>query len=72
MAEHPRRGTPAAGVFGHVAAMRVASCAAWRAWFPCLRLIWDNTGAMHRVEPYAEDSGRLISRTTLEAEELIA
>jgi len=35
-------------------------------------LIWDNTGTMHRVEPYAEDSGRLMSRTTLEAEEAIA
>jgi alpha-ketoglutarate-dependent taurine dioxygenase len=35
-------------------------------------LMWDNTGAMHRVEPYAEDSGRLMHRTTLLGEEAIA
>jgi alpha-ketoglutarate-dependent taurine dioxygenase len=34
-------------------------------------LIWDNTGTMHRVEPYEEDSGRLMSRTTLEGEEAV-
>lgn len=34
-------------------------------WQPGDLLIWDNTGVMHRVEPYAEDSGRLMRRTTL-------
>ncbi|TAL03601.1 MAG: TauD/TfdA family dioxygenase [Rhodospirillaceae bacterium] len=35
-------------------------------------LIWDNTGCMHRVEPYPFDSGRLMTRTTLEGEERVA
>jgi alpha-ketoglutarate-dependent taurine dioxygenase len=35
-------------------------------------LMWDNTGTMHRAEPYAEDSGRLMHRTTLAGEEAIA
>ena len=35
-------------------------------------LIWDNTGTMHRVTPYDEDSGRMMSRTTLVGEEAIA
>jgi alpha-ketoglutarate-dependent taurine dioxygenase len=35
-------------------------------------LMWDNTGTMHRVEPYAEDSGRLMHRTTLLGEEAVA
>jgi alpha-ketoglutarate-dependent taurine dioxygenase len=35
-------------------------------------LIWDNTGTMHRVTPYDETSGRMMSRTTLEGEESIA
>ena len=35
-------------------------------------IIWDNTGVMHRVEKYPEDSGRLLSRTTLVGEESIA
>jgi alpha-ketoglutarate-dependent taurine dioxygenase len=34
-------------------------------------LIWDNTGTMHRVTPYDADSGRLLSRTTLDAEEAL-
>jgi alpha-ketoglutarate-dependent taurine dioxygenase len=34
-------------------------------------LIWDNTGTMHRVTPYDTDSGRLLSRTTLDAEEAL-
>lgn len=34
-------------------------------------IIWDNTGVMHRVEQYPADSGRLLSRTTLEGEEPI-
>jgi alpha-ketoglutarate-dependent taurine dioxygenase len=32
-------------------------------------LIWDNTGAMHRVLPYTIDSGRMMHRTTLVGEE---
>jgi alpha-ketoglutarate-dependent taurine dioxygenase len=35
-------------------------------------LIWDNTGCMHRVEPYPADSGRMMHRTTLVGEEAIA
>lgn len=35
-------------------------------------MIWDNTGTMHRVIPYAADSGRLMHRTTLVGEEPIA
>jgi alpha-ketoglutarate-dependent taurine dioxygenase len=35
-------------------------------------LIWDNTGTMHRVLPYAADSGRLMRRTVLKGEEQIA
>src|SRR5690606_8340847 len=31
-------------------------------------LIWDNTGVMHRVEPYPLDSGRMMHRTTLVGE----
>jgi alpha-ketoglutarate-dependent taurine dioxygenase len=34
-------------------------------------LIWDNTGTMHRVTPYDPDCGRLLSRTTLDAEEAL-
>jgi alpha-ketoglutarate-dependent taurine dioxygenase len=32
-------------------------------------LIWSNTGTMHRVLPYAFDSGRLMHRTILAGEE---
>ena len=35
-------------------------------------LIWDNTGTMHRVEPYPADSGRLMIRTALMGEERVA
>ena len=35
-------------------------------------LMWDNTGTMHRAEPYAQDSGRLMHRTTLLGEEAFA
>jgi alpha-ketoglutarate-dependent taurine dioxygenase len=35
-------------------------------------LMWDNTGTMHRVLPYALDSGRLMHRTTLAGEEALA
>lgn len=34
-------------------------------------VIWDNTGTMHRVTPYASDSGRLMNRTVVEGEELL-
>ena len=32
-------------------------------------VIWDNTGVLHRAEPYPLDSGRLMHRTTLVGEE---
>jgi alpha-ketoglutarate-dependent taurine dioxygenase len=32
-------------------------------------LIWDNTGVLHRAEPYPLDSGRVMHRTTLMGEE---
>jgi alpha-ketoglutarate-dependent taurine dioxygenase len=32
-------------------------------------LIWDNTGTMHRVDPYPVEDGRMLHRTTIEAEE---
>lgn len=35
-------------------------------------LIWDNTGVMHRVEPYPIDCGRTMHRTTLVGEEPFA
>jgi alpha-ketoglutarate-dependent taurine dioxygenase len=35
-------------------------------------LIWDNTGVMHRAEPYPLDSGRMMHRTTLQGEEAFA
>ena len=35
-------------------------------------VIWDNCGTMHRVEPYPDDSGRMMHRTTLVGEEPIA
>ncbi|MFA5939507.1 MAG: TauD/TfdA family dioxygenase [Sinimarinibacterium sp.] len=35
-------------------------------------LIWDNTGVLHRAEPYSADSGRLMHRTTLMGEEAFA
>jgi alpha-ketoglutarate-dependent taurine dioxygenase len=38
-------------------------------WTPGDTLIWDNTGVMHRVTPYAIDSGRMMHRTTLAGEE---
>lgn len=34
-------------------------------------LIWDNTGTMHRVDPYSVESGRLMHRTTIDGEEAI-
>lgn len=35
-------------------------------------LIWDNTGVLHRAEPYPFDSGRMMHRTTLLGEEAFA
>jgi alpha-ketoglutarate-dependent taurine dioxygenase len=35
-------------------------------------LLWDNTGTMHRVDPYPLESGRLMLRTTIEGEEVLA
>jgi alpha-ketoglutarate-dependent taurine dioxygenase len=35
-------------------------------------LIWDNTGVLHRAEPYPVDSGRLMHRTTILGEEAFA
>jgi alpha-ketoglutarate-dependent taurine dioxygenase len=35
-------------------------------------LIWDNTGVLHRAEPYPADSGRMMDRTTLLGEEAFA
>lgn len=32
-------------------------------------IVWDNTGVLHRAEPYPMDSGRLMHRTTLIGEE---
>ena len=41
-------------------------------WTPGDLLIWDNTGVLHRAEPYAIDSGREMHRTTLMGEEAFA
>jgi alpha-ketoglutarate-dependent taurine dioxygenase len=41
-------------------------------WTPGDMLIWDNTGVLHRAEPYAADSGRVMHRTTLMGEEAFA
>jgi alpha-ketoglutarate-dependent taurine dioxygenase len=35
-------------------------------------VMWDNTGTMHRVTPYAPDSGRMMHRTELAGEERLA
>lgn len=32
-------------------------------------LVWDNTGTMHRVDPYPLEDNRMMHRTTIEAEE---
>jgi alpha-ketoglutarate-dependent taurine dioxygenase len=32
-------------------------------------VMWDNTGTMHKAQPYAEDSGRLLHRTTVIGDE---
>jgi alpha-ketoglutarate-dependent taurine dioxygenase len=41
-------------------------------WSPGDMLIWDNTGVLHRAEPYPMDSGRVMHRTTLIGEEAFA
>jgi alpha-ketoglutarate-dependent taurine dioxygenase len=35
-------------------------------------VIWDNTCALHRVVPYAQDSGRMMHRTTIAGAEAVA
>ena len=35
-------------------------------------VVWDNTGTMHRVQPYSRDSGRMMHRVTLVGEEPLA
>lgn len=34
-------------------------------------ILWDNTGTMHRVDPYPVESGRLMLRTTIDGEEAL-
>ncbi len=41
-------------------------------WTPGDLVIWDNTGVLHRAEPYPLDSGRVMRRTTLQGEEPFA
>lgn len=41
-------------------------------WTPGDLLIWDNTGVVHRVEPYPVDCGRVMHRATLMGEEAFA
>ncbi len=41
-------------------------------WTPGDLVIWDNTGVLHRAEPYPIDSGRVMRRTTLLGEEAFA
>ncbi len=41
-------------------------------WTPGDLVIWDNTGVLHRAEPYPLDSGRVMRRTTLVGEEAFA
>jgi len=41
-------------------------------WTPGDLVIWNNTGVLHRVEPYPMDSGRTMHRTTLLGEEPFA
>ncbi len=35
-------------------------------------VIWDNTGILHRAQPYTAESHRLMHRTTLVGEEAVA
>ena len=41
-------------------------------WKPGDLVVWDNTGLLHRAQPYASDSPRLLHRTTTAGEEAIA
>lgn len=41
-------------------------------WSPGDLIIWDNTGVIHRVEPYPLDCGRIMHRSTLMGEEPFA
>lgn len=41
-------------------------------WTPGDLIIWDNTGVIHRVEPYPLDCGRIMHRSTLMGEEPFA
>jgi alpha-ketoglutarate-dependent taurine dioxygenase len=41
-------------------------------WRPGDLVVWDNTGLLHRAEPYASDSPRLLHRTTTAGQEAIA
>ena len=41
-------------------------------WSPGDLIIWDNTGVIHRVEPYPLDCGRIMNRSTLMGEEPFA
>ena len=41
-------------------------------WSPGDLIIWDNTGVIHRVEPYPLDCGRVMNRSTLLGEEPFA
>ena len=41
-------------------------------WSPGDLIIWDNTGVIHRVEPYPLDCGRIMHRCTLMGEEPFA
>ncbi|MEE2731982.1 MAG: TauD/TfdA family dioxygenase [Pseudomonadota bacterium] len=41
-------------------------------WTPGDLVIWDNTGVIHRVEPYPLDCGRVMNRSTLLGEEPFA
>ncbi|GAA2415237.1 TauD/TfdA family dioxygenase [Actinomadura vinacea] len=40
-------------------------------WRPGDLVIWDNTGMLHRAQPYAETSSRLMHRTSLAGEEAV-
>ena len=42
------------------------------AWSPGDAVLWDNTGTLHRVVPYPENSGRSMRRTKLAGEEPFA
>jgi alpha-ketoglutarate-dependent taurine dioxygenase len=35
-------------------------------------VLWDNTGILHRAQPYGADSGRLMHRTTVDGNEAVA